>query len=593
MASRDGRIVITYNGEIYNYQSLRSELMGSGDHAWHSDSDTEVLLALIEQRGIPAALKAIDGMFAFALWDERNQELTLARDRFGEKPLYYGLVRSPGGAVELVFGSELKALLAHPAFERKIDERARALYLRLGYVPEPHCIFQDVFKLPPGNFLQVSPGFSDERLKPSSYWHPAERIAELRVQNNRDPNKDGALEAVLTESVSRRLISDVPIGVFLSSGIDSSLTTALARNVAGSSLETFSIGFDDPEFDEAPRAAQIAKHLGVRHEILYASEEETLAVVPGLSGTYDEPFSDSSQIPTMVLSRLARSRVTVALSGDGGDELFGGYNRHVAARQYQGFSRLPAVIRSALGRAMESRSASNLLSRSQALFRSKGTQVPQLDIKLKKYARLFRAENLEKAYEQLISVRDEFHQLTGRHQDRTNLDVSLVGTLPPQDQLMLADTLGYLPGDVLTKVDRASMAFGLEVRTPYLSGAVFDFAWTKCSTERIRGNTGKAPLRDLLGKYVPRELWERPKAGFAVPLNHWLRTHLREWCEAVLDRERTNRSLDWFAVEDHWNRFLTGEGVDAYQVWNMLMYLDWFERWCGGSLAELRSASTA
>ena len=588
MVSASGRYVIAFNGEIYNHLSLRGALekqahasnsLPTGGYGWRGHSDTETLLEAICSWGVDATLKQCVGMFAFALWDRQTHTLTLARDRFGEKPLYYG----QQGDVFL-FGSELKALKAHPAFSAEIDRDALALYMRHGYIPAPHSIYKGIFKLPPGTWLQLN---SDQKIgEPVSYWSASE-VAEAGQQNLFLGNQMEAadeLERLLQQSIAGQMMADVPLGAFLSGGVDSSAVVALMQKQSSRPVKTFTIGFQDPGYNEAEYAHAVAKHLGTEHTELYVTAEQAMAVIPQLSHIYDEPFADSSQIPTWLVSSMAREQVTVSLSGDGGDELFGGYNRYFLGQKLSKIGRLPMSLRSLMSSALNSVSPEHWDS-------AMGLVLPLLPSKLRfanpgdklhKLSRVLRSENMESLYLGLVSLWDDPASIVlGSKEPATVLtDRSQWPDLPDLAQKMMAlDTISYLPDDILTKVDRAAMSVSLETRVPFLDHRVMEFAWHLPLSMKILNGQGKYVLRQVLYKYVPKELIERPKMGFGIPLDSWLRGPLRDWAESLLDESKIKREgfFNPAPIKKKWLEHLSGRRNWQHHLWVVLMFQSWLD----------------
>lgn len=570
MRSAFGRYQIVFNGEVYNFAELRSELSAI---SFRGGSDTEVMLAAIETWGLERAVQRFVGMFAFALWDSFERKLHLVRDRLGIKPLYYGFV--PSG---LVFGSELKALLVHRAFARELDLPVVASYFRFGYVPAPHAITRAARKLEPGTIVT----FEQAGSAPSHstrYWS-AEALAAAPSATFTGTLDDAAdeLEYLLRQSIQLRMIADVPLGAFLSGGIDSSTVVALMQALSNRPIKTFSIGNETAQFDESSAAAAVARHLGTEHVSLTVSGARALAVVPNLAEMFDEPFADSSQIPTFLVSELARQHVTVALSGDGGDELFGGYNRHVFAPPvFETLGRLPSPLRRGLGRAMQGAAAH--LENHEFRLLQRWMQLPAQ--KLHKVGTVLRASNATDMYQALCSQwPDPLALLPGVASEAQAARDILTRDL--RSALMLGDQLGYLPNDILTKVDRASMFNGLEARVPLLDHRVVEFSWRLPTALKLRQGTGKLPLRRVLQRYVPRELVERPKMGFGVPLASWLRGPLRDWCEGLLDERslRASALVDVTLARRTWAQHLSGKADYSARLWVLLMFQAWQE-WLG------------
>ncbi len=566
MASRDQRYLIAYNGEIYNHAALRAEL---GQAAWRGHSDTEVLLEAFVQWGIDATLRCCVGMFALAVWDRQERVLTLARDRLGEKPLYYG-----GFGATFLFGSELKALRAHPACAAGVDRDALAAYLRYGYIPAPQTIYRGVKKLLPGSVLTLKADGAEE-VKP--YWSCAEVAtgAQQALFAGNETEAANALETLLRDAVGKQSIADVPLGAFLSGGVDSSLIVALMQAQSNQPVRTFTIGFHEWGYDEAPHAAAVARHLHTEHTELYISTVDAQAVIPQLPQMYDEPFADSSQIPTHLVARMARQHVTVSMSGDGGDELFGGYNRHfLGERLWRSIAPLPPLLRSV--------AAGGLNALPPAAWDVLGglTGRARLGDKLHKLAGTLRCDSPAAIYRQLISQWHHPAQLVIGGAEPEAAAFAQDGLSLPE-QMMLADTLGYLPDDILVKVDRASMSVSLEARAPYLDHRVVEFAWRLPLALKIRNGQGKWLLRQVLYRHVPRALIERPKMGFGVPIDRWLRGALRDWAEHLLDEERLRRE-GWFhpaPIRRAWVEHLAGKRNWQHQLWVVLMFQAWQEQW--------------
>ena len=585
MASASGRYVMAYNGEIYNHLDLRQDLANS--HPWRGHSDTETLLAGFEAWGVEATLRRAVGMFAVALWDKAERKLTLARDRMGEKPLFYGWVR---GA--FVFGSELKALRAYPEFNNPVNRDALALYLQHGAVPAPYSIYQDIHKLPPAGLLTLdAAGLATRAVKLTPYWQFTE-AAQRGLANpiHSEAEALSALETTLREAVALQAVADVPLGAFLSGGVDSSAIVALMQAQSARPVQTFTVGFDEAGFDESPHALAVAQHLGTEHHALHVGAADARAVIPLLASMYDEPFADSSQIPTHWVSQAARQHVTVALSGDAGDELFGGYNRYFwGQRIWSRLGWMPPALRHALGAGITQLPvpAWDALGRtvSRAL---PGTQgVARLGDKAHKLAhRLKTVNSLDDLYRSLVTEWPQGTDLVlGAQRLPTALsDESLAnalarGVLEPEHRMMLWDSVTYLPDDILQKVDRAAMSVSLETRVPFLDHRVVELAWRLPLHMKIRGNEGKWALRQVLYKYVPRELIERPKAGFGIPVGQWLRGPLRDWAEALLDESRLAQEgyLQPAPIRRAWQEHLSGQHDWAARLWAVLMFQAWLQ----------------
>lgn len=575
MASADDRYVVVYNGEIYNYQDLRAELEGAGAR-FRGTSDTEVMLAGLVHWGPAQTIARLWGMFAIALWDRHDRTLWLARDRLGKKPLYFGWADGV-----FLFGSELKALRAHPAGPSRVSPAALASFLRFAYVPDPYCIYEGLHKLPPGAFAVVRPG-QDPVV--TTYWDARTVAADGRARPS--PLDDQAavdeLDTLLRDATRRRMVADVPVGAFLSGGIDSSAVVALMQAESGRPVRTFTLGFDGADYDEARDAKAVAAHLGTDHSTLYVTPEQAQAVIPRLSDIYDEPFADTSQIPTFLVSQMARRAVTVAVSGDGGDEAFGGYNRYLWAPEVVRRSApYPAWARGVAGRA--------LTAVAPATWDALGRMVPggarhrSLGDKLHKVGLALPARNDDEVYLSLTS-QWQAPPLADRQVREYPLVVHDGGVRAAApdfvDRMMLLDTLSYLPGDILVKVDRASMAVGLEARAPLLDHRVIEWAWRQPRDRRIRDGRGKWALRRVLDRYVPQALVDRPKAGFAVPLHDWLRGPLRAWAESLLsDTALRDSLLDRTRVRTVWQEHVAGRANHLPRLWTVLMWQAWRSRW--------------
>jgi len=581
MASTDGRYVMAYNGEVYNFGELRRELEGAG-HRFAGTSDTEVLLAAVQHRGLEDTLRRANAMFALAVWDRKRRALHLARDRFGEKPLYYGWA-----GTTFLFGSELKALQAHPAFRGEVDRDVVALYLRHNCVPAPYSIFRGIAKLAPGSSVTICADHPPGTMPaPSTYWSLADVAASSvaeRWHTSADEATD-ALDDTLGRAVRMRMHADVGLGAFLSGGIDSSLVVSLMQAHGPGTVKTFTIASDDPGYDEAPQARAVAAHLGTEHHEMPVTAADALSVVPSLPAMYDEPFADSSQIPTSILARLTRDHVTVALSGDGGDELFGGYNRYAwAARFWHRVEPVPVGARRAAA-AVLGAVPPRWWDRPAAVA---GRMVPSLAVrmpgtKMAKVARVLPAADLHQTYVALASHTEDPRRLVPGADEPPTL-LTTPGRWPPLhdpvERMMFLDTMTYLPDDILTKVDRATMAWSLEGRMPFLDPDVAAFAWRLPPDMKMRGSTGKWLLRRLLHRYVPAALVERPKAGFGVPVGDWLRGPLRPWAEDLLGpaRLRHDGLLAPDPVRRLWAEHLSGRYDRQFELWDVLMLQAWLD----------------
>lgn len=578
MVSVCGRYVLAYNGEIYNHLALRDTLT---NFSWHGHSDTETVLAMFTRHGLQATFTYLVGMFAMAVWDRQEKCLVLVRDRMGEKPLYWG--RVPAG--DLVFGSELKALRAHPRWQAQVDRNALALYMRHSSIPAPHSIYTGIGKLMPGCSVTVH---ADGRTEHGSYWSLAEVVRRGRASDPgwSDVEATDRLEQLLGDAVEAQMLADVPLGAFLSGGVDSSTIVALMARRGKQRVRTFAIGFSEVGFDEAVHAKAVARHLDTDHTELYVTAADALNVIPKLPAMYDEPFADSSQIPTALVTAMARRHVTVSLSGDAGDELFAGYNRYLLAeRVWQRLTRIPLPARRLAARALLAVSTDgwNALGRPvQALLPTSKRQ-QQIGEKLHKFARsVLPMPNQAAMYRSLVSHwQDPTALVLGSQEPRTPLDgVGFdlsVGN--GSEQMSLLDQLTYLPDDILVKVDRAAMAVGLETRVPLLDHRVVEFAWQLPMHQKIRAGSTKWLLREVLYRHVPRGLIERPKQGFAVPLHEWLRGPLRDWGEALLERKRLEAEgfFNVSLVRETWRAHQQGVSNSQGMLWNVLMFQCWLE----------------
>jgi asparagine synthase (glutamine-hydrolysing) len=580
MHSACGRWVITFNGEIYNFAELRDILMRQGKAPqWRGHSDTEVLLAGIAAWGVPATLERSIGMFAFAVWDRQKRTMWLARDRLGEKPLYYGLANGT-----FLFGSDFAALSRHPSWSGDIDRYAVALLMRHGHVPAPYAIYSGFHKLEPAAYLAVDvAGQARER---GRYWN----AGNMALAGERNPITMGPAEAVaeverqLRRSLKGQMVADVPLGAFLSGGIDSSAVVAVMQAMSGKPVKTFTVGFTERGYDEASHARVVAKHLGTDHHELTLTEADTLEMVPRLAHVYSEPFADASQIPMLLVSRMARQHVTVALSGDGGDELFSGYNRYqLAGRFWPALQATPRPVRQAVAKLVQALPYRSL----ERAARWSGSALPEglrprnLDAKILKVADILASRSIDDAYDQLVSHwRDDSIVLcSDAPADDGTASVIAPDFASPIHRMMYRDLTGYLHDDVLTKVDRATMAYGLEARVPLLDHRLVEFTWRlPLSILRNEGRS-KWPLRQILFKYVPRELVERPKMGFAVPIDTWLRGPLRDWAETLLAPRRLRHDgiLDPRKVEAAWRAHLSGSANLQQKLWNVLMFQAWLD----------------
>ena len=575
MHSSSGNYVIIFNGEIYNHKSLRSELELINQRNWLGHSDTETLLAAIEEWGLKKTLVKAKGMFAIALWDKSSNKLSLACDRIGEKPLYYGWVND-----QFVFSSELKSIKVFPEFNNSIDRNSLALFLRFNSIPAPYSIYKDIFKLEPGQIVEINS--QSRKLEKYKFWSLEE------VYKNGSENKFrgssvqaiNQLENILSEAVSSQMQSDVPLGAFLSGGIDSSTIVALMQSYSNSQVNTFTIGFNSKEFDESKHAEMVANHLGTNHFNKFVTEKDALDVIPNLPDIYDEPFADSSQIPTYLVSKFAKEKVTVALSGDAGDELFGGYNRYIfSQKMFKNISKTPDSIKKLMSKIMFSLSEENWNFILGRLMRNRYSNIGH---KIHKTANIVSSKSIRDLHFKLISqiqnpsdwLKDsnEYESVFNDNEDRFK-------ELDSVEIMMAYDLISYLPTDILTKVDRAAMSVSLETRVPFLDPDVIQFSASIPMEFKIRNGVTKWLLREVLYKHVPKDLIERPKMGFAVPLAEWLRGPLKDWAESLLDEKRLHQE-GFFNVEfvrDKWSEHISGRRNWSHQLWNVLMFQAWLE----------------
>jgi asparagine synthase (glutamine-hydrolysing) len=587
MRSDCGRLTIILNGEIYNFLDLRAELEAAGAAPnWRGHSDTETLLYAIRYWGIETALQRVSGMFAFALWDERERTLTLVRDRFGEKPLFYGWC---GG--DLVFASELKALAKHPAWSPSLDRAAMTAFMRYAYVPAPSTIWSGFKKLPSASCVTFGPHVSSGAMPaPKPYWSMRDTVLAGQAARITDEREAVAkLQRLLSLAIKRQRLSDVPLGAFLSGGIDSSTIVALMQAQSSRPVQTFTIGFSEAEFDEAADARKVASHLGTSHTELYVDPETARNVIPKLPRMYDEPFADSSQIPTHLVAALARQHVTVALSGDGGDELFGGYNRHVWGGDLNArFGALPVALRNTLGillRAISPEPAG-------AIARTVGPLLParfnvrRAGDQIAKLARIVGSPSLDHMYRELCSIDDDPAQTIVQGEEISSWSddemEKVKVALDPLDRMTLADSLSYLTDDILQKVDRAAMAVALETRVPFLDKDVAEFSARIPPRMKVRDGRGKWLVRQVLYQHVPADLVDRPKTGFGIPIDEWLRGPLKSWASDLLSpaRLQAQNLFNAMRVEARMTEHMSGRGDHGYWLWNVLMAQAWHDEWC-------------
>jgi asparagine synthase (glutamine-hydrolysing) len=596
MTSACGRYVVVFNGEIYNHLELRRELekrlpvkshhdlinplLQLDTPKWRGHSDTETLLAAVACWGIENTLKRLVGMFAFALWDRSEATLYMARDRLGEKPLYYGWQHGV-----FLFGSELKALRAHPAFSAEIDRQALTLLLRHNYIPTPYSIYQGIYKLPPGTWVTIR--HRQREVVPLVYWS-AREIAEQGQQQPFTGSNDEAvteLEQLLSQSITGQMLADVPLGAFLSGGVDSSTVVALMQAHSGHSARTFTIGFFEAAYNEAEHAASVAHHLRTEHTELYVTPEQAQAVIPRLPVLYDEPFADSSQIPTFLVSQLARQQVTVSLSGDGGDELFSGYNRYTwAVELWRKLARIPIPLRTAVAGLLTALPPTvwNQIFVVIARFLPAQWRYANPGDKLHKLAEVLAVKCPEEIYLELVSHwKNPTAVVIGAQEPQTVLtDSKRWAELPNFEHgMMYLDLVSYLPDDILVKVDRAAMGVSLETRVPLLDHRLVEFAWRLPLAMKLHDGQSKWLLRQVLYRHIPRELIERPKMGFGIPLDVWLRGPLKKWADELLDAERLRREgfFNPVPIREKWIEHLSGKRNWAYYLWDVIVFQAWFE----------------
>lgn len=588
------RYLVVFNGEIYNFKILAKKLEALG-HTFSGRSDTEVLLAAIVEWGLKSALQRFIGMFAFALWDTQEKILYLCRDRLGEKPLYYGWVGN-----NFYFSSELKAIeCVVPKSKLEIDPQALAGFFKYGYINAPKSIYKGLSKLMPGTYLAIgknslrdrghfSPNTEETAFSPSPYWSLLEAAnAGLKNPFKHEQEAIEEVDSVLHRTVAMQTIADVGVGTFLSGGIDSSLVSAVAQSESNRKVKTFTIGFEEAEYDESKYAERIAKHLGTDHQTVYMSAQNALEVVPKLHQIYDEPFADSSQIPTYLVSKIARKDVTVCLSGDGGDELFAGYNRYISSESiWKKTQEIPLPLRKALAAVLQ-QPKPEFWDRCYRLFAPKtkknGMEAQRMvGLKLQKLSTFITQASLEEGYQYLSSYWDRPEQLlaksdtianTMRHYHRPETEAFI-------EQAMYWDQMNYLPGDNLAKVDRASMAVSLETRLPLLSHEMAELSWRIPKTMKVRNGESKWILKQVLDKYMPRDLVVRPKMGFSVPVAQWLRKELHEWASDLLvsDNLKNSGMLNHKLINKVWNQHINGDNDHSLKLWAVLMYLSWSDQ---------------
>lgn len=587
MVSKSGRFVIVFNGEIYNHLELRAKLAeAQGGMTWQGHSDTETILACCEAWGFEKTILQLVGMFALALWDKQLRTLTLARDRLGEKPLYYGWHRN-----NFMFGSELKALASHPDWRGEVDRDALSLFIQRGYVPTPLSIWFGVRKLLPGSYLVIPRSDCDrlKEVKPIVYWSARTYVDQPDTVYEQDSQAIDTLEGLLRRSLVGQMIADVPLGAFLSGGVDSSTVVALMQAEGTRPVKTFTIGYGEKDYNEAVYAAAVAKHLGTDHTELYVTPEDAIGLIPQLADIYDEPFADASQLPTSLVAALARTQVTVSLSGDGGDELFGGYNRHVLGpKLWSVLKVMPKTVREAVSAVLSNFSPASWDKANQYL----RINQPMFGDKVHKLAGLLGAKSSNDIYKLLTSVDANAQNVLCNSAGRLTDDLTWAGeemkALQSKDirqRMMFNDLVGYMTDDILCKVDRAAMAVSLETRAPLLDHRVVEFALRLPDQMKIRDGSGKWLLRQVLYRHVPKQLIERPKQGFGVPIDSWLRGPLRQWAENLLNPARLDKEgfFNSVIVTQKWQEHVSGKKNWQYWLWNILMFQAWQEKWLNNS----------
>ena len=578
MESSNDRYVIAFNGEIYNHLQIRSEIEKSNKNiSWRGHSDTETILCAFETFGIEASIKKFNGMFAFSLWDRKNKVLTLARDRLGEKPMYYGWQKSKNGKVFL-FGSELKALKSFPDIDLRVDRGSLSLFLKHAYIPNPYSIYEDIFSLEPGQILQVSQ--SNKEPKFFKYWNASEIIKEGSTQEYNGTSKEAVkdLKNQLRHTIKSQMISDVPLGAFLSGGIDSSTVVSIMQEQSDMPVKTFTIGFNEQGFDEAKYAKSIADHLGTDHTELYINANDALKVVPDMHSIYCEPFADPTQIPNFIVSRLANNDVTVALSGDGGDELFGGYSRynHIDSI-WKKINYLPLPTRNLISKILR-----YPLQEKSIYSKYRSKNLTNLSRKIISGTNLIDSKSIHELYLHVIThipfPEDVVHEGYLKDTKLDNLRPDF-GDISNIEKMMATDTINYLPDDILTKVDRAAMRTSLETRVPFLDHNIVEFAWKLPISYKVKDGESKWPLHQILKDFLPESLTKREKMGFSVPIHEWMRGPVRVWCEELLhkDRLKSEGFFDEEIVFNKWKEHLSGKVNNITFLWPILMFQSWLE----------------
>lgn len=581
MASASGRFVVAFNGEIYNHLALRADLdKGQTKYSWRGHSDTETILAGIEVWGLAATLAKCTGMFALALWDRESRRLFLARDRIGEKPLYYGWQQGV-----FLFGSELKALRVHPAFCGDIERDSIALFLRHNYIPAPFSIYKGIRKLPAGCFLEVKVVGEGEQETPQPYWSLTDAVAMGAANPFAGDHQDAVdeLEKLLKDVVRGQMAADVPLGAFLSGGIDSSTIVAIMQAESDRPVNTFTIGFHETGYNEALHAKSVARHLGTEHTELYVTPEQAQAVISLLPSLYDEPFSDISQIPNFLISKLAREHVTVSLSGDGGDELFGGYARYGTANSaWNTMENLPGFMRNRISKSIKMIPVSSWDVFATPIKSFLPMRIRNVGDKMHKLAELLTPASRAEFYERFMVQWTCSEDVVIGAARPGSISKKLIEQFQEHqyiESMMFADSITYLPDDILVKIDRAAMGVALETRVPFLDHRIVEFAWSLPLSYKLFNGVAKWPLRQILHKYVPRELIERPKMGFSVPIDCWLRGPLRDWAEELLSesRLRTEGYLNPEPIRKKWTEHISGHRNWQYHLWSVLMFQAWLE----------------
>jgi len=586
MRSKSGNSVIAFNGEIYNFKKIKQELEKAGE-AFLGNSDTEVLLSAIEAYGFDSAISQAKGMFAISYWDEKSSILKLARDRVGEKPLYYGVINNT-----FFFASELKAIYElFPAKQLTINKQALNSFLRYGYISAPQTIFNEINKLPPGHLADINVGnwlkYQDDiknHIEIQKYWSILDCTNQARAYEESNTNEAiNDLDELLGSIINEQSASDVPLGSFLSGGIDSTLVTSILQAQSSTSIETFTIGFHEKEFNEAVHAKAIAKHLGTNHNELYLSATDALDTIPLMAQTYDEPFSDSSQIPTYLVSKFARSKLTVCLSGDGGDELFCGYNRYIEGQRFNNITqKTPKPLRQIISATANSIPL-DVIDKVYAIYNKIKSQKggANFALKFRKAAAALKIENADELYQYLCSYTQQPSQIVGNTQDTT-----LASLLPFEnnflDSAMAWDQQWYIPGDNLVKSDRASMAVSLEMRVPLLDRELIEFSWRVPNSMKYRDGKSKWLLRQLLYKYVPPSLIDRPKMGFSIPIGQWIRNDLRDWSLSLLSKEVIEQQdiFNYAEVNKILSSHMSGHTDNSNILWSLLMFQSWYQHYC-------------